>query len=64
MSGKDGSDIAKSLKNKKETKNIPIIIMSAFSDCKKIAKEAGADGYLCKPFEIDDLIETAKKFTP
>lgn len=63
MSGTDGKDIAKSLKSQKETKKIPIVMVSALSDCKKIAKESGADGYLSKPFDMDDLINTVKKYT-
>ncbi len=56
MLGKDGSDICRHLKTNPETKNIPVVIVSANREIKKIASECLADDYLAKPFEIDDLI--------
>lgn len=63
MSGMDGREIAKKLKLQKETKNIPIIVITALNDGKKIAKEASADGFLAKPFNIDDLVVMVEKYT-
>lgn len=56
MAGLDGRDIAKELKNIPETKSIPIIMISASWDIMKSAIESGADDFLAKPFEIDDLL--------
>lgn len=61
LSGEDGGQIAKLLKQKKETKHIPIIIMSANNETEKITKEAGANDFLLKPFNIDDLLYVVKK---
>ncbi len=58
MSGYNGKDICKALKSKKKTKDIPVIMISANKDTAKIAKEAGADGFLAKPFDIKDLLST------
>lgn len=63
MSGMDGRDVCKHLKSQKSTKHIPIIIISANKDTKKIAKEAGADDFIAKPFEMNDLIAMVKKYT-
>lgn len=63
MSGIDGRDICKTLKNKKKTKQIPIIMISANKDTKELSKEAGADDFLAKPFEMDELLAMAKKYT-
>lgn len=35
---------------------MPIIIFSANRDAEGIAREAVADGYLTKPFDIDELL--------
>lgn len=43
------------LKNSELTKHIPVIYFSANSLIEKLAKDAGADGYLAKPFEMNDL---------
>jgi CheY-like chemotaxis protein len=45
------------LKNDPEFKNIPVIFFSANSHVEELAKEAGADYMLKKPFEIKDLQE-------
>ncbi|MGH7203501.1 MAG: response regulator [Candidatus Levyibacteriota bacterium] len=61
MSGQDGREICKFLKNDPLTQKIPIIMVSASHDIMKSAKEAGADDFLEKPFEIEELLETVKK---
>lgn len=61
MSGFDGRDICRKLKNDDTTKNIPIIMISASRDIEKSAYSAGADDFLAKPFEIDDLLGKIKK---
>ena len=38
-----------------EVKNIPIIYSSANSQIEKLTEEAGADAFLSKPFDIEDL---------
>jgi len=63
MSGEDGRDICKKLKKEDTTKNIPVIMISASKDIKESAMAAGADDFLAKPFEINDLLNKIKKFT-
>jgi len=62
MSGMDGREICKQLKSKEKTKHIPIIMISANKDTGRLAKEAGADDFLTKPFEMADLLEKVAKF--
>lgn len=64
MSGADGREIAQSLKKNEKTAPIRIIIMSADSQIELKAKEAKADDFLCKPFNIDDLIKKVEKWLP
>jgi DNA-binding response OmpR family regulator len=61
MSGQDGRDICKALKAQESTRHIPIIMISANKDTEKIAREAGADDFIGKPFDIDDLLGKVRK---
>lgn len=61
LSGSDGRTICKKLKSQNETKHIPIIMISAHPDARKSALEAGADGFLAKPFDMGDLLARVEK---
>lgn len=63
MSGEDGRDICKKLKSENITKNIPVIMISASRDIKDSAMAAGADDFLAKPFEMDELIKRIELLT-
>jgi len=57
-----GGEIAvQNLKNQPDLKDIPVIYVSANNDVKEIAARAGADRFLAKPFEFDDLLALAKE---
>ena len=55
-----GEEATRQIKNHPETKHIPIIIFSANNKGNEVAEKAGADGFLCKPYEISDLLEMIK----
>jgi DNA-binding response OmpR family regulator len=63
MSGEDGRDICKKLKSENITKNIPVIMISASRDIRDSAMAAGADDFLAKPFEMDELIKRIELLT-
>ena len=63
MSGIDGRDIARKLKSQEATRHIPIVMFSANKDTEKIARESGAEDFLAKPFEIDELLDKVAKYT-
>ena len=60
LSGMDGRDIVKKLKTNKRTSKIPIIMISAHPTAKKSVLEAGANSFLPKPFDVDELLQTIK----
>lgn len=62
MSGQDGREICKYLKNSVITKHIPIIMISASRDIAKSATCSGADDFLAKPFDMNDLIHKIEKY--
>lgn len=57
MSGYNGRDICIALKNQEATSHLPIILFSAKQEAENIAREAGADDFLAKPFDLDILLE-------
>lgn len=62
MSGMDGTDICRHLKSQNRTKHIPIILCSANKDTRKLAKACGANDFLAKPFEMNDLLGKVKRY--
>ena len=58
----NGFETIKVLKQEEETKDIPIIVLSAISDSGAIADaiRLGADNYFVKPFSMKDLDEIDK----
>lgn len=62
MSGMDGHQLAKKLKNNHRTKHIPIVVISALSNIKEIIKQSRADDFLAKPFNINDLVAVVAKY--
>lgn len=62
MSGTDGTDVCRQLKNTEETKHLPVIMISASRDIEQYARDAGADDFLAKPYEMKDLLEKVKRW--
>ena len=62
LSGKDGCELVKRLKREQQTEHIPIIMFSAHPSAKESALAAGADSFLFKPFNTDDLLTRIRAF--
>ena len=62
LSGKDGRIICQKLKSQDETKHIPIIMISAHPDAKQSVKAVGADDFLAKPFEMEELLAKVAEY--
>jgi DNA-binding response OmpR family regulator len=60
LSGTDGRDVCKFLKQQSSTNKIPIVLISASREIEKSAKKAGADDFISKPFEISELLEKVR----
>jgi len=56
-----GIDATRALKGHEALKGIPVIYFSANNDVQALATEAGADGYLSKPFDIQELEDIIHK---
>lgn len=64
LPGENGGEITKKLKMKKDTMNIPVIIISASYNIRELVKDAGADDFVPKPYDIDELINTVERHLP
>jgi DNA-binding response OmpR family regulator len=51
-----GDQVLRVLKGNADTKDLPVIIISASTEGQKIAQDAGASDFLAKPFDIDQLV--------
>jgi len=56
----NGQQISKDLKSNPATSHIPVIIISAVSNIKEIAEAGLANGYLRKPFDLEELLALVK----
>lgn len=56
ISGVNGTDVCASLRNNRATVNTPVLMMSALHDAGNKCKKAGANDFIAKPFEMDELI--------
>lgn len=63
LPGQDGLEICRFLKDQEKTRRIPIIIISADSEIHSLAKEAGAESALEKPFRLEELRRMVNKYT-
>lgn len=61
ISGVNGTDVCARLRKNEPTAEIPILMMSALHDAGKKCKKAGANDFIAKPFEMDDLKEKIDK---
>ena len=59
----DGIEVCKKLRADEKTAKIPILFLSALSQDVEVMRGlmAGSDGYIVKPFELDNLLEQIEK---
>lgn len=63
MPNLDGLTFTKALKNRRETKMIPVIFLTAKTDPLSMIEgiNVGAKFYITKPFQIEDVLAKVKK---
>lgn len=57
-----GVKATQQLKASQHLKHIPVVLFSANSNLPQLSEEAGADGYLKKPFDLEELENLAFKY--
>ena len=60
MSGVDGREICRKLKEDPVTRHIPVLFISANANIQEITNESMADGFIAKPFEMEDMLTKVK----
>ncbi len=63
LSGMNGLDICTKLKCNKKTQHIPVIMVSATPGLGELARNAGANDFLEKPFRTKELLDLVAKYT-
>ena len=63
LPGLDGLEVCKELKSERKTSAIPVIMLTAKAQesDKVVGLELGADDYVTKPFDHDDLLQKINK---
>lgn len=61
MSGSNGHDLCAQLKRQQETRHLPIVLISANKETELLARAAGADAFLSKPFDLGVLLDTIER---
>jgi len=64
MPHRDGIHSTRLLKSNDSTKSIPVIYFSDVEHAERFSKEAGADGFLAKPFNVDTLLAAIYRYLP
>ena len=64
LSGIDGATISKNIRKIPELLKLPIIIMSAHPNAQKTIEGSGANEFLRKPFDVEQLLALIKKYIP
>lgn len=59
----DGRVLCRMLKEDKRTKKIPVIFVSASRELEQITRDCGAEDYLAKPFDMEELLDKVNHYT-
>ena len=62
IKGMGGEALCSALKAHATTKDIPYVVVSGDRDVAEKARQCGADDYMGKPFEFEDLIRLVNKY--
>ncbi len=62
----DGYEVIRQLRKNPAHKTLPILVLTTESDTEKrgIARDAGATGWMVKPFDPERLVQTIRKVSP
>lgn len=56
IAGLNGTDVCRKIRKNPLCAHIPVLMISALPDARKICMEAGANDFISKPFDIQELL--------
>ncbi|GAA5096003.1 hypothetical protein GCM10023210_29340 [Chryseobacterium ginsengisoli] len=62
LSGEDGRDICRTIRADESLRDIPVVIMSASRGLEQSALDAGANDFIAKPFDMEDMISRMRSY--
>jgi CheY-like chemotaxis protein len=62
LSGEDGRELCRQLKDDEKTRHIPVILFSAHFSGRDTTPLSGADAFLPKPFHLVELRDLVKRY--
>ena len=63
IAGVKGNEVCAQLKKDAATTHYPIMMMTALPDAEKICRENGANDFIAKPFEMNQMISKINRLT-
>jgi DNA-binding response OmpR family regulator len=57
----NGDEVSRHIRGILKDSPVPIVLISAAHNAQRIADQAEMDGYIPKPFEMDELLSTIKR---
>lgn len=63
MPGMTGADVISEMRQSAEPTMPPVVLVTGHYEASEIAREIGANAYLQKPFDVDDLVGVVRRLT-
>jgi DNA-binding response OmpR family regulator len=56
LSGISGTDVCADIRQNNQTASLPVLMISAHPNAKEICLQAGANDFIAKPFDMNDIL--------
>ncbi len=56
IAGTNGTDVCRSIRSNPLSAGVPVLMISALPDARKVCIDAGANDFISKPFEMKELL--------
>ncbi len=61
IAGDNGTDVCAAIRKEKSKNGLPVMMISALPDARQSCLQAGANEFLSKPFEMQDLLSKVQQ---